>query len=247
MRRALWTLRRQLWEPTALSRWTITAAPLPAGIDQVLVLHMMLEVSNALRETVHQEVIVEPFQVNGDHLTALLPDLWQHLSHVNKTTLSQSELSSQLSGIIDHWPGQDIQIRDFITNRKKSLAGDFERQMSDQLKEQSKKEKARFASRLREIQNEPKWLEKQRAELERQRQRLQQAALFDELQVLEEQKLRDLEWEVMHSHIEQMKQLLERERTRMLDVVLPRRFKLASIDLQPLTIEYMVRDGGGPH
>lgn len=244
MRRALWTLRRQLWESTDLSRWTITEAALPGGIEQLLVLHLMLEVSNALRENVHQEVIIQPFQVSGDHLTGIVPELWQQVSHLERRALTHAGLSARLPGALDRWTNHELQIRDFITNRRKQLERDFAGRMSGRLKEETSREKARFTVRLREIQNEPRWLEKQRAELERQRQRLQQPALFDEIQSLREQQVRDLEWEVMHSHIEQMKELLVRERTRMLDVVLPKRFSLASINLQPLAVEYIVRDEG---
>ncbi len=117
--------------------------------------------------------------------------------------------------------------------------------MTERLKEETAEEKETFTSRLKELQQEPKWLEKQRAEMGRQKQRLRQGLLFDEVRVLEEQKLRDLEWEVMHSHIEQMKQLLERERDRMLEKILPKRFSLASVDLQPLAIEYIVSEKEG--
>jgi hypothetical protein len=241
MRRALWTLRRQLWQPTDLSRWTITEAALPTGIEQILVLQLMLEVSNALRETVHQQVIAEPFQVSGDHLRPLLPELWQQVAHLDRHALTQSDLSSRLPRILDRWANHESQIRDFIGSQRKRYSKDFTSRMSERLKTETSREKTRFAARLREIQNEPRWLERQRAELERQRQRLQQPALFDEIQALKEQQVRDLEWEVMHSHIEQMRQLLERERIRMLDVVLPKRFTIGSIDLQPLTVEYVVR------
>jgi len=242
MRRALWTLRRQLWEPTALSRWTITAAKLPHGVNEVLVLHLMLEVTNALREPSHQEILTESFQVNGDHLTPLLPDLWSHLSSVARRPLKREELAESVSKIQDNWTTHEQHIRDSISRRRQELTKHFSGVMSEQRNEQASREKTRFSHRLREIQNEPKWLERQRAELDLQRARLLQPVLFAEEQALAEQRLKDLEWEVMHSHIEQMKQLLERERKRMLETILPKRFTLVSLDLQPLTVEYIVSD-----
>jgi SNF2 family DNA or RNA helicase len=242
MRRALWTLRRQLWDPKDLSRWTVEAVRLPAGIEQVLVLHLMLEVTNELREVAHQEIIVAPFQVSGDHITPMLDDLWKELTHLERRPLEPVAVSAWVKNIVDQWISHEGQIREFIKDRRSVYEEEFEQRMATRLKEETASERERFRSRLKELQNEPRWLERQRKEFERQRQRLMQPLLFAEQQAVEEQKLRDIEWELMHNHIEQMKQLLERERQRMLDVVLPKRFTLASLDLQPLTVEYLVRD-----
>lgn len=240
MRRAIGTLRRHLWDGRELSRWTITARKLPAGVNELLILYTTLEITNDLRETVHQEVSVTPFQVHGDHLTPLVDELWQQLSHLESHQVPAGQLASQVSRVTDQWIGHDQQLREFLKDQLNSYRTEFENRMAERLKEELAEEKAKFDSRLKELGSEPKWLERQRAEMERQRLRLQQGALFDELRLQQEQKLKSLEWEVMHSHIEQMRQLLEHERDRMLEKILPKRYSLASVDLQPLAIEYVV-------
>jgi hypothetical protein len=83
---------------------------------------------------------------------------------------------------------------------------------------------------------------------ERQRLKLLQPALFDEVrqeQLLEQQRLDEMEWELEHTYIERMKQLVVREQERVLEKVLPRRYALATVDVQPLAVEYIVHHSGG--
>lgn len=240
MRRAIGTLRRQLWDGNELTRWTVQATQLPAGISEVLLLYLMLEVSNGLRESMHQEVLLLPFQVQGVHLTPMIEELWQRMSQMDRRPLSPSELSSHMPRLVDQWIGHELELREFIKSRKDAFQKDFEHRMMARLKDELDQETKSFNSRIKELKQEPKWLERQKAELERQRRRLLQPALFSEIQAVEEQRLKDLEWEVMHSHYEQMRQLLERERERMIKNILPKRFSLAHLDLQPLAVEYLV-------
>jgi superfamily II DNA or RNA helicase len=243
MRRALWALRRQLWEPTGLTRWTVQSARLPAGIDQVLLLHLMLEVSNQLREVAHQEVLAVTFQVSGDHLTPVVDELWREMEHLERSPLPGPSLDSWSSLIADHWPAHESFILDYAKSRRTTAEREFQQIMASSLKSELEREKDRFSSRIREIQNRPKWLQKQLAEVERQHHRLEQGFLMPEYRAYEEQRLRDLEWQIAGSHFEQMKGIVERERDRMLNSVLPKRFALGSIDLQPLAVEYIVSAG----
>ena len=76
--------------------------------------------------------------------------------------------------------------------------------------------------------------------LEEKRCLLEERGLFPEVQERMKRDIREHEWVVYHLHIEQAKRILRRERERMLENVLPSRYTLASLNLQPLALEYIV-------
>jgi len=55
-----------------------------------------------------------------------------------------------------------------------------------------------------------------------------------------EQQRQELYYQQAYSHLALMKQLVERERERILQKVLPKRYALAAVDVQPLALEYIV-------
>ena len=120
---------------------------------------------------------------------------------------------------------------------------DLQRQ---RLQEEVRAEKANFQERLKELerQKQPRYLEALQKEIEKQRKRLLQPALFTEIQQEQQQRLQQLEWDQAHTYIERMKALVIGEQKRILEQVLPRRYALATVDLQPLAIEYIVRSAG---
>ena len=71
-----------------------------------------------------------------------------------------------------------------------------------------------------------------------------QPALFTEIQQEHQQRLQQLEWDLAHTYLERMKALVLSEQQRTLEQVLPRRYALATVDLQPLAVEYIVRSTG---
>jgi len=71
--------------------------------------------------------------------------------------------------------------------------------------------------------------------------------LFEEVrqeQLIQQQHVQELEWQLEHNHIDRMKQLVAAEQKRILKNVLPKRYALATVDVQPLTVEYVVRSTG---
>ena len=54
----------------------------------------------------------------------------------------------------------------------------------------------------------------------------------------EERRLREIQWEVHRAQQDQLLTYLGREEERVLTRVLPRRFALARLDVQPVAVEY---------
>ena len=87
MQRAIGVLRRRMWDSKGMSRWTLEGCALPPSLKEVLLLHLLLEVTNNFREVAHQEVIHLPFEVRGYHLHPLEQDLWARLESLSTNTI----------------------------------------------------------------------------------------------------------------------------------------------------------------
>ncbi len=64
------------------------------------------------------------------------------------------------------------------------------------------------------------------------------------MQEEEERRLREIQWEVHRAQQDQLLTYLEREEERVLARVLPRRFALARLDVQPVAVEYRLASEG---
>jgi superfamily II DNA or RNA helicase len=249
MQRALGVLRRRLWDTEGMTRWTIQSCALPPRSPDLLLLHLSLEVTNQFREVAHQEIILLPFEVHGYTLNPVQPELWTRLERLPRSALSGRELEEYIPRVRDWWSAHERFIRDLVRQQREASRVEFAQRMRARLQYEKQREQAAFKERLRELerQREPARLRQLRREAERQRLKLVQPALFDEVrqeQLLEQQRLEEMEWELEHTYIERMKQLVVREQERVLEKVLPRRYALATVDVQPLAVEYIVHHSG---
>jgi Helicase conserved C-terminal domain len=246
MQRAIGVLRRRMWDGKGMTRWTVEECPLPASLKEVLLLHLLLEVTNEFREVAHQEVLQLPFEVRGYHLHPLDQDLWTRLELLPRTPLAQQELNTWAETVRDQWHEHGRQLRALISGRRDQYRQEFAQRMRQRLQEEVRAETTNFQERLRELdrQKQPKYLEALQREIDKQRRRLLQPALFTEIEQEQRQRLQQLEWDLAHSYLERMKMLVLSEQKRILEQVLPRRYALATVDLQPLAVEYLVRSGG---
>lgn len=243
MQRAIGVLRRRMWDSKGMSRWTLEGCLLPPSLKEVLLLHLHLEVTNEFREVAHQEVFHLPFEVRGYHLHPLELDLWARLESLPRTPLAQQELHAWTETVRDQWHEHQRQIRTLITEQREQYRQEFAQRMHQRLQEEIRVEKATFQERLQELerQKQPRYLEALQQEINKQRKRLLQPALFTEIQQEHQQRLQHLEWDLAHTYLERMKALVLSEQQRTLEQVLPKRYALATVDLQPLAIEYIVR------
>jgi ERCC4-related helicase len=246
MQRAIGVLRRRMWDSKDMTRWTLEGSMLPGFLKEVLLLHLYLEVTNEFREVAHQEVIQVPFEVRGYHLHPLEQDLWARLESLPRTPLAQQDLHIWTEMVRDQWDEHQRQIRTLLTEQREHYHQEFAQRMQQRLQEEIRAETAAFQERLQELerQKQPRYLEALQQEIEKQRKRLLQPALFTEIQQEHQQRLQQLEWDLAHTYLERMKALVLGEQQRILEQVLPKRYALATVDLQPLAVEYIVRSAG---
>ncbi len=246
MQRAIGVLRRQMWESKGLTRWTIQSCPLPRGAHDILLLHLYVEIMNEFRETAHQEIVSLPFEVHGYELEPLEPELWTQVKPLPRHDLSAEELREQVPRLRKLWSEHQHFIRALVLKKRDEYREEFTRRMQQRYQQEKAWEESIFTARLLELdrQKQPAALRALQNEIERQRRKLLQPALIPEVrqeQLQEQQRLQELEWQLEHNHIERMKDLVIKEQQRVLKQVLPKRYALATVDVQPLALEYLVR------
>ncbi len=259
MRRAIGVLRRKMWEfkgdpTTDLFRWTMSGSDtLPSNTEAVVLLHLFLEVSNKFREVAHQEVLSFAFAVHG---SKLLPYEEPVLLHALESRFMLSDIIRDQTAprIHELWLEHEVRISTFIQEKQGHYQGVFSERMQRRRKDEQYREQNVFSTRLNELKKykEPARLKVLRRASERLQTFIEQGesqqSLFDDIQLDKEIQLAQAKqqqevfaWELWaEDYIEQLKELVEKEQKRVLDYVLPKRYALASIDLQPLTIEYIV-------
>ncbi|MFW6118831.1 MAG: DISARM system SNF2-like helicase DrmD [Planctomycetota bacterium] len=248
MQRALGVLRRALWEQDredSVHRWTAESCPLPAGIDQVLILHLLLEANNELRETIHQDIITVPFRVQGSGLSMMENELWQEVSNLPRDPLPQEELREWAARARQNWMEHKEALSRCVATMRKSMESELEDRMEEHLESELERTRKRYEQRLRELGQRARRrkYDALKAELDEKRRELQQERLWAEMRNRLERQVRELEWEVYHSHVEELRRFLKEERERTVQELLPKRYSMASLNLQPMAVQYLVPDG----
>ncbi|HOC94203.1 MAG TPA: DISARM system SNF2-like helicase DrmD [bacterium] len=250
MRRATGVLKRRMWDHAGkrdVNRWTVTGSALPTGLECVMVVYHTLQAVNTLRENIHSEVCASMFKVAGDRLSKMDEALVAQITALPTHKLGRNELSPWESRLRKLWLPHEEQIKTFLLELKKELKTDFDRRMKEFFSIEKSSRKTEFDNRIKEIekQKHPKAIERLMKQRDEQRKRLSHGILFADIQAEEEQKLRDIEWNLINTHVEQLKELLSREKERIVNGVLPKRFTLESVDIHPLAVEYIVKSKEG--
>ncbi len=247
MRRALGTLRRQLWEGTGkLARWTILEAPLTPTKDLIVVASVLIEATNELRETLHQEVRDLPFEALGGALLPLDPALWERIRAQPAQPLADDAVRPALGRIRPLWDAHEEHLLAAIQTVARTMRTELTDLARRRLAAESAEQRQIFADRLAEARKLGSSQERDRMVREADRQRhllATQPRLFPEVQLEEERRVKEIDWQLAASHQQQMGNLIAAEQRRILEEVLPRRYALAASapTVRPLTVTYWVR------
>jgi hypothetical protein len=255
MQRALAVLRRALWEDEQgerVSRWTVRGCTLPHGAPPLLILYLLVEVTNEFHEIAHQEVLLLPRRFRDDRLSELDAHLWREVQPLRRYPLTGQELGQWIEKIRHHWPAHEQQILSLVRQKREELQQLYAGLMDQRLQEEEKEERRVFDERLKELEryqnpHEIERIRRQEEKLNKELQQLENPSLFADIEMERmerrtqlEQQRQELYYQQAYSHLALMKQLVERERERILQKVLPKRYALAAVDVQPLALEYIV-------
>ncbi len=249
MRRAQGVLRRRMWDDgggRGLSRWTVRQGGLPDGVSLALIVYGLVTATNVLREIVHAEVLPLAFAAEGPDLRPMDPKPTQTLARTEGDSLSDAQLATLVPKLQSLWLNHMNPIEDALRALSRSQTSAMEVLLTASLKEETAREREKFVARKKELQAQrlPKAVEKLRKETEEMERRLVQSPmLFQEMQETEERRLRERQWEVHRTQQDQLLDYLKHEEARIIDEVLPKRFSLARLDVQPVAIEYRLAGG----
>jgi hypothetical protein len=176
--------------------------------------------------------------------------------------LSSQDYWQQVDRVRERWPEHRDQLCNFVLIEREKYQRYFEQRVQQRMQDEYKREQGNFDARIQELERQktPRYLRELEQAYERQARMVkkygQQAhmpSLFPEINIEWQQAQREAERQLQaiafdkeqaEAHIIRMKNVVERERKRVLERVLPERYTLATVDLQPLTIEYIVPSSG---
>jgi superfamily II DNA or RNA helicase len=231
--------RRRFPGQNSVSRWTVRVGSVPAGADALMLLHVEELGVNELRETFHHWIRTYRYKVHGDSLGERLP----HVPALElRTTKSASpRLQAKAADLL---ADLELDLREQVTRMRSDLTARLQKQLMLDGEQAKTEEDARYRSRQGEVSaliadNTLKKLERDIAELQRQK---AQGLLFDGQATLDELDrsidMKEEERKRRESHSEEVREQLAKERDRILNRMLPKRYALhGDAQVFPLAVE----------
>ncbi|KPI52020.1 hypothetical protein KW94_10625 [Clostridioides difficile] len=247
IQKSILNMKRALWEDTKLRRWTVQKGNLPHGMNELIQIDLLLEVTNKLREVIHQEVITLNYQCDGDNIIEVDDSLKQYITNIQKQKLTLDELDDVLDDIRDEWDEIKSDVRKEIQAFRDEKEAWFKQTLDVKFKEDKELQKQIFDNRIKELKDEKleKAKEKIVKDLQSQTQDLNelQMSLIEDVEGKVKEQIKNLEVQrdLIISNKQIMKEILEKEKERVLTKVLPQRYSLNNIEVHPLAIEYIVK------
>jgi len=249
MRRAIGHFRRQLWEKDG-GHWTIVGSEMPRGTDAIVILHALCTATNAAGQTIHEEVRSWPFIVEAETLPPVDDAYWAELRNLPTFPLPGAAVSEWHGRFRELWLDHMDVLKDILSAYRETWTLDLQETLANAREQALEDTREAYASRIAEIdaQGTPKGLAKLRAELIVAERNAIQRTFDEEENRRRREHLRQLgnelteaEWQRQHSQLELLREQLERDRDRLLNIAIPKRYGLARVDVQPVGVEYRVR------
>ena len=246
MKRALGMLTRRRYPGEGgVSRWTVRLGGVPSDAEALILLSIEELGVNALRESFHHWVRTIAFPVRDGRIGTPLMDPSRDALGDGRATANSSDRDRARDLLGD----ADRDLRRWIHTHQDDLTQRLRSQLKTDETAARKRENKRYSQREGEVstlieQSTVRRLEREIGELKVKR---EQGQLFDEAGSLDkldhsiEQKEQEIERR--RGHYEEIRHQLRRERSRILNLLLPARFKLAGkARVFPVTAEVRLPD-----
>lgn len=224
------------------SRWLVRRGPVPSSAQALVKLTLEELAVNELREPFHHWVRTWTLPVIAGRLGE--PLAYGPPLHAT----SRPAQDGDRDRAVELWDEVDQDVRAFIKTRATVLEDTLRGHLDAARKDALTREKQRFAERTREVQAalRQNTLDRLEKEIEKMRQAVLQVDMFAERQREKELELRELEAERARreERYTTLQALLDRERDRVLDRVIPRRHTLrqsgAAAQVFPVALEIVL-------
>ena len=249
MKRALGMLTRRRYPGDGgVSRWTVRMGGVPTGAEALILLSIEELGVNELRESFHHWVRIVGFPVRDGRIGSPLVDLSRDELVSGRATMNSADWDRARDLLGD----ADRDLRRWLRTHQDDLTKRLRAQLKTDEAEARKRENKRYQQREGEVstlieQSTVRRLEREISDLKVKR---EQGQLFDEAGALDkldrsiEEKQQEIERR--RGHYEEIRHQLRRERTRILNLLLPARFALSGdASVFPVTSEVRIPEPGG--
>lgn len=253
MQKAIGTLVRKRYPGAhSVSRWTVCLSDIPSEYEAVIHLHVEELGVNQLRETFHHWVSTHRIPVQQGELGEPLSHIPSSDCRFSNHTIDPAVEQKAQNLLYDLEP--DLQ--DYVQQYRENINEKIQKQLEEDGKQAREDEQQRFQSRQGEIstlitETTIQKLEKEIADLKQKKMMAQiQTTLFEGVFNLEELErsitAREEEIERRRKHYEEVRDQLNRERERIIKLLLPKRYALQDrVQVFPLAVEvHFPRKGG---
>lgn len=237
MKWLLGSFEKYMWGEDSgdISRWTIDKGD--SG-NKLIEIKCLLQATNSLRESLYTNIITMYYNPE----TQTFEELTEY--NYNFTALSSQEISENREMIMDLWVDHNNRIVSLIKEEKKNRENRLTEKADASLQLALEMEKEGFKKRKEYLRSQKgqRALNKLRAEIENQERKLQQRSLFVEEDEAQERILQEQRWQLAEheKRIDLILEYVNREEKRMLNYILPNRYKIANVDLQPVGVKIIL-------
>lgn len=250
MKKTVGSLTRRRFPGSSLtvSRWTVRLADIPSNHDALILLHLEELAVNQLRETFHHWIRTVTFPVQGDELLEPLAHK-QAVSMRDADTCQDPALIERGRNLMDELVPE---LQDYIRQSRARLTENLTAQLSVDGQQAREEELDRYQSRQGEVStliagNSLLRLEREIADLKRSR---EQGLLFEAESAFDEMdrsvELKQEELERRRRHYEEVRDQLTKERERVLNLLLPKRYAMqGEAQVFPVAVEIRLPRTGG--
>ncbi len=249
MRKAANSLSRRRYPcGDEVSRWTLRQGAVPTGAEAMIRLHYEEMAVNELRESFHCWVRTVDFPVVAGKLQAPLP----HEPAIKKR-LKPASLPTDISTVNraqEIFEDVSADLRRFLRETSEELNARITAQLLADKAIVTKNEQEAFQSRQGELSTliRERTIEAKRRELDKLIQEQNQLLLFAEDKEQLDDSIEALQRYLKDDeiHYEELRIQLERERTRIIEYLIPKRYALdGSVQVYPIAIEIILPTSGG--
>ena len=248
LQRALASLTRQRFPGTGdeVSRWMVRQGEVPEGMDGLLLLSVEELAVNELRETFHHWIRTVQLPVQNGQLQLPQPHLSARILRPPDGSLAVDHIDAAQ----DLWLMVESDVRDFIGDATQHLTEQLRQQIGIDRQRALASENERYQSRQGEVSAliESSTMARLEREINELNARKQQGTLFDQNQYLEAMErdiqLKEDELKRRRQHYEEIREQLARERERVIEHLIPRRYAMrGDAQIMPVTLEIVLPGG----
>ncbi len=256
MKRAVTVLGRRRYPGLdAVSRWSVREAILPAGTEAILRVHVEEMAVNQLREAFHNWVRTIDYPIVDGVIRPALPHVSAYRKRQTDKTPPTAERIEEARELFDD---NSSELRRVILQEEKSRNQEILQKLELEGKERLAEENRNFQSREGELSAliRNRTMASKLEELRKLKESLEELKscplLFKDLQ---NEAMREVQEKIDNAnraiqddkeHYDELRRQLQKERHRIIDELLPRRFSMdGEVKLYPVAVEVILPQKGG--